>query len=176
MLTAVMIYLFLKLGMSADGGPDFTDRAVIFFGLLKDPFYFKINDKTPVYVLIALLLSFFIIFYIESHHKGKRKGIEYGSAVWGHAKALSQKLKNRRSKDDNLILSQNVRIGIKKEDQYRHKKNLNVLIDGGSGSGKSLNFSTPNILQANSSYFILDVNFLLCIRTVKSIVCPLTNT
>lgn len=53
----------------------------------------------------------------------------------------------------NLILTQNMRLGL---DTRAHRRNLNVLVVGGAGSGKSMFYVRPNLLQANTSYIVLD--------------------
>jgi type IV secretion system protein VirD4 len=77
---------------------------------------------------------------------------EHGSAKWGEAAAISRNYADRKF-SDNKILTQNVRIGF---DSHRHRRNLNVLVCGGSGSGKTRFFAKPNAMQANSSMVILD--------------------
>ena len=56
-------------------------------------------------------------------------------------------------KTNNKILTQNVRIGLNAKE---HRRNLNTLIVGGSGAGKTRFYAKPNIMQCNSSYVILD--------------------
>ena len=53
----------------------------------------------------------------------------------------------------NLILTQNMRIGL---DTRKHRRNLNVLVIGGAGAGKSMFYARPNLLQANTAYIVLD--------------------
>jgi Type IV secretory pathway, VirD4 components len=87
-----------------------------------------------------------------STRRNYRKGVEHGSAKWGDAKAICKKYRDR-SFTDNKILTQNVRIGL---DGKKHRRNLNVMVVGGSGSGKTRFFAKPNIMQANTSFFVLD--------------------
>ena len=58
-----------------------------------------------------------------------------------------------REKDSNLILTQHVSLGL---DSRRHQRNLNVMICGGSGAGKTRFYAKPNLLQANTSFVVLD--------------------
>lgn len=55
----------------------------------------------------------------------------------------------------NVILTQHVSIGM---DGYKHQRNLNVLVVGGSGAGKTRFFCKPNIMQANGSFLVTDPN------------------
>jgi type IV secretion system protein VirD4 len=77
---------------------------------------------------------------------------EHGSAKWGEAAAVNRKYAAGRF-GDNKILTQNVRIGF---DSHKHRRNLNVMIVGGSGSGKTRAYAKPNAMQCNSSMVILD--------------------
>ena len=83
-----------------------------------------------------------------------RRGEEHGSAKWGDAATVNRKY---RQKPDfmNKILTQNVRIGFNTQ---KHRRNLNVLVIGGSGAGKTRFFVKPNVMQANCSMVILDPN------------------
>ncbi|MCL2818047.1 MAG: type IV secretory system conjugative DNA transfer family protein, partial [Clostridiales bacterium] len=87
-----------------------------------------------------------------STRKNKRPREEHGSAKWGDAAAVNRKYADR-SFTENKILTQNVRIGF---DAHKHRRNLNILICGGSGAGKTRFFAKPNAMQCNSSMVILD--------------------
>lgn len=81
-----------------------------------------------------------------------RKGEEHGSAQWGSPK---QVLKKYAEQDfsKNIILTQNTRMGL---DGRKHRRNLNILVVGGSGAGKTRFYAKPNIMQANTSFVVLD--------------------
>ena len=87
-----------------------------------------------------------------SSKRNTRNGEEHGSAEWGSPKAIQRKY---REKDypKNLLLTQNVRLGL---DSRKHRRNLNVLVVGGSGAGKTRFYCKPNLFQANTSYVVLD--------------------
>ena len=87
-----------------------------------------------------------------STRRNYRKGEEHGSAKWGNARRTCKKYAEKDSRK-NLILTQNVRIGL---DGRKHRRNLNVLVVGGSGAGKTRFYAKPNIMQANTSYVVLD--------------------
>ena len=76
----------------------------------------------------------------------------YGSAKWGNAKKVNQKYADKNF-TSNKILSQNVRIGL---DGKKHRRNLNTIIIGGSGAGKTRFYGKPNIMQCNTSFVVLD--------------------
>ena len=87
-----------------------------------------------------------------STRRNYRRGEEHGSAKWGNARRICKKYAEKDSRK-NLILTQNVRIGL---DGRKHRRNLNVLVVGGSGAGKTRFYAKPNIMQANTSYVVLD--------------------
>jgi len=87
-----------------------------------------------------------------SQKRNYRRGVEHGSAKWGDAAFICKRYRDKRY-TQNLILTQNFRMGL---DCYKHKRNLNVLVVGGSGAGKSRFYGKVNLCQANTSYFVLD--------------------
>ena len=87
-----------------------------------------------------------------STRRNYRRGEEHGSAKWGNARRTCKKYAEKDSRK-NLILTQNVRMGL---DGRKHRRNLNVLVVGGSGAGKTRFYAKPNIMQANTSYVVLD--------------------
>ena len=78
---------------------------------------------------------------------------EHGSAKWGNAGQVNKKYEDKVHTEQNKILTQKTAIGL---DGRKHRRNLNVLVCGGSGAGKTRFYAKPNIMQANSSYVILD--------------------
>ena len=87
-----------------------------------------------------------------STRRNYRRGEEHGSAKWGDARQLCKKYADK-DKQQNIILTQNTRIGL---DGRKHRRNLNVMVVGGSGAGKTRFFAKPNIMQANTSFVVLD--------------------
>lgn len=87
-----------------------------------------------------------------STRRNYRKGEEHGSAKWGDPRQICRKYAEK-DKSRNVILTQNVRIGL---DGRKHRRNLNVLVVGGSGAGKTRFYAKPNVMQANTSYVVLD--------------------
>ena len=87
-----------------------------------------------------------------SQKKNYRRGVEHGSAKWGDAASICKRYRDNRY-TQNLILTQNFRMGL---DCYKHKRNLNVLVVGGSGAGKSRAYAVVNIMQCNCSMVITD--------------------
>lgn len=87
-----------------------------------------------------------------STRRNYRRGEEHGSAKWGDAAVVNRKYRQHPA-NMNKILTQNVRIGF---DAHKHRRNLNVLVIGGSGAGKTRFYVKPNIMQANCSMVVLD--------------------
>ncbi|TGX91959.1 type IV secretory system conjugative DNA transfer family protein, partial [Hominisplanchenecus murintestinalis] len=81
-----------------------------------------------------------------------RKGEEHGSAKWGNAGTLNKKYRDKDA-SENKLLTQSVCIGL---DGKKHRRNLNILVVGGSGAGKTRFFCKPNVMQCNTSMVILD--------------------
>jgi len=106
--------------------------------------------KTVLFLLLAYGLAIGIYF---STRKNYRRNEEYGSAKWGDVKSICKKYKDFNAPTNNKILTQNFAIGL---DGREHRRNLNLLICGGSGAGKTRFFAKPNVMQCNTSMVILD--------------------
>ena len=103
-------------------------------------------------ILIFLVIYGMGIGVYLSTRRNYRRGEEHGSAKWGDARQLCKKYADK-DKQQNIILTQNTRIGL---DGRKHHRNLNVMVVGGSGAGKTRFFAKPNIMQANTSFVVLD--------------------
>lgn len=89
--------------------------------------------------------------YLSTEQNYRRRE-EHGSAKWGNKFSVNRKYMGKETMQ-NKILTQNVSIGL---DGRKHRRNLNVLTVGGSGSGKTRFYAKPNVMQANTSFVILD--------------------
>ncbi len=105
--------------------------------------------KTVLIFIAAYVMGIGIYF---ATRRNTRPREEHGSAKWGEAAAVNKKYADKRFAD-NKILTQNVRIGL---DGRKHRRNLNVMVVGGSGSGKTRFYAKPNAMQANTSMVLLD--------------------
>ncbi len=124
-----------------------------FSQVLERPFSIGWTDHTLKFMLIGLLLYGCGIALYYSSRENRRPGEEYGSAKWGAPKALNKKYMDHRHKDANIILTQRVSLGM---DGYVTQRNTNILVVGGSGSGKTRFFCKPGVYSANCSYLITD--------------------
>lgn len=103
-------------------------------------------------------VGLFIVIYVcgigiyLSNRRNYRRQEEYGSARWANNKTVNKKYADKTFLQ-NKILSQNVRIGL---DGKKHRRNLNSIIIGGSGAGKTRFYGKPNLMQCNTSFVVLD--------------------
>ncbi len=85
-----------------------------------------------------------------------RSGEEHGSARWATPREL-RRLSDEASPDDNILLTQGVRLAMSRDDHDpRWERNRNVVVIGGSGSGKTRTYVEPNLMQMNASYLVTD--------------------
>ena len=120
---------------------------------LERPFSIGWTPYTLKCMLESLLLYGCGIALYYSSRENRRPGEEYGSAKWGNPKELNRKYMDHRHKDANIILTQRVRLGM---DGYITQRNMNILVIGGSGSGKTRYFCKPGLYSANCSYLVTD--------------------
>ena len=124
-----------------------------FSQVLERPFSIDWTPYTLKCMLVGLLLYGCGIALYYSSRENRRPGEEYGSAKWGDPKALCQKYMDHQHKEANIILTQRVRLGM---DGYKTQRNMNILVIGGSGSGKTRYFCKPGLYSANCSYLVTD--------------------
>ena len=115
------------------------------------PFNISFTENSIKTVLIFLLIYILAILVYESTRKNYRRREENGSAKWGDAKELNKKYK--QPNNYNKILTKNVSIGLNGK---KHRRNVNVLVIGGSGAGKTFSYCKPNVMQCATSYVVLD--------------------
>lgn len=106
---------------------------------------------------IKTIILFIIIYFIGvsiylSTARNYRHSEEYGSAKWASPKTVCKKYADKNY-FGNKVFTQNVRMGL---DGKKHRRNLNTLVIGGSGAGKTRFYAKPNILQCNTSFVVLD--------------------
>lgn len=119
---------------------------------INHPFSFHWCKDTFKTIFIFLLIYGIGIGIYYSTRRNYRRQEEYGSAKWANPKTINKKYADK-DMSQNKILSQNVYIGLNGK---KHRRNLNTLVIGGSGAGKTRFYGKPNIMQCNTSYVILD--------------------
>lgn len=123
--------------------------AVVF----SNPFHIVWCEDSVKAVLIFICAYAMGIGIYLSTARNYRRREEHGSAHWGNAGQVNKKYENKAEPEKNKILTQKTKIGL---DGRKHRRNLNVLVCGGSGAGKTRFYAKPNIMQANTSFVILD--------------------
>lgn len=148
-LSPLVLWLAAIAAYAYEDGMNLFQWMGRFSQVLERPFAIGWTPYTLKYMLGSLLLYGCGIALYYSSRENRRPGEEYGSAKWGNPKELNRKYMDHQHKDANIILTQRVRLGM---DGYITQRNMNVLVVGGSGSGKTRFFCKPNIYSANCSY------------------------
>ena len=120
--------------------------------ILEDPYHIEFCKDSVKTVLILLMCYLLAIGIYFSSQRNYRRREEHGSAKWGNKKMIDKKYK-QSPKFNNKLMTQNVCIGLNAK---KHRRNLNTLVCGGSGAGKTRFFCKPNLMQCNTSFVILD--------------------
>lgn len=145
-----VVWLALLIAPSVGGGlPEILSKLLTVFN---NPFHIEFCEDSLKTVLVLLLCYGFGIGIYFSTRKNYRRREEHGSAKWGNANAVNKKY-CQAPKSENKLMTQNVAIGINAK---KHRRNLNTLVCGGSGAGKTRFYCKPNLMQANTSFVILD--------------------
>ena len=132
-----------------DGLPGLVQQ---FGSVMQNPFQIQLcEDGVKTVLTLLLVYGIAIGVYLSTEHNYRRRE-EHGSAKWGTAGSVNKKYANK-DKTENKLLTQNVAIGL---DGRKHRRNLNVLVCGGSGAGKTRFYAKPNIMNANTSFVVLD--------------------
>lgn len=96
-----------------------------------------------------------VVYYKAKNAKKFRHGAEYGSARWGNAKDIEPYMDSVF--ENNILLTQTERLMMSgRPSSPKYARNKNVLVIGGSGSGKTRFFVKPNLMQMHSSYVVTD--------------------
>ena len=148
--TIPVVWLALRIApFMEDGLPGLIRN---FGAAMSRPFYITLCGNSLKTILVLLLCYGLAIGIYLSTQRNYRRREEHGSAQWGSPAQMNRKYADRIP-TQNKILTQNVSVGL---DGRRHRRNLNTLVCGGSGAGKTRFFAKPNLCQANSSYVVLD--------------------
>lgn len=150
-LAVPVIYMAIVLACSYEAGINLFALVERFGLLLGRPDLLRWTAYTPRCILGVLVCYGLAVTLYYSDHENRRPGEEYGSAKWGNARELNKQYADPNGK--NVILTKHVSIGL---DGYKHRRNLNILVVGGSGSGKTRFFCKPGIMSVNCSYLIVD--------------------
>ncbi len=145
-----VVWLGLLIAPAAHGGlPEIVAR---FPAVMNDLFHIELCGDSLKTVLVLLCAYGLAVGVILSSRRNYRRGEEHGSAKWGSARTVNRKYR-AAAPEDNKIFTQNVRMGL---DGRKHRRNLNTVVVGGSGAGKTRFYAKPNLCQANTSFTVLD--------------------
>ena len=139
-------------------GDGFQEKILPFMSNLGAAFARIFPSLHPSDILFGLVLAgvMRLVLYIKSKNKKKfRQGEEYGSAVWGGEKDIEPYM-DLSCPENNVILTRTESLTMGKPSAPKFARNKNILVIGGSGSGKTRFFVKPNLMQMHSSYVVTD--------------------
>lgn len=145
-----VVWLALLIAPTVKGGlPEILPKLMTVFN---NPFHIVLCEDSLKTVLILLLCYGLGIGVYFSTQRNYRRREEHGSAKWGNANTVNKKYR-QKPQSENKLMTQNVCIGLNAK---KHRRNLNTLVCGGSGAGKTRFYCKPNLMQCNTSFVILD--------------------
>ena len=145
-----VVWVALLIAPSVSGGlPEILPKLMTVFN---NPFQIELCEDSLRTVLVLLLAYGMGIGIYFSTRRNYRRREEHGSAKWGDARTINKKYQ-QSPPSENKLMTQNVKIGLNAK---KHRRNLNTLVCGGSGAGKTRFYCKPNLMQANTSFVILD--------------------
>ena len=168
-LTKLMaLYLpYILLGLAATNfgeawrlaeGKELGDKIMSMMGTIPVAFANPLPSLHPLDLLVGLCCGagLRLAVYLRGKNAKKyRHGMEYGSARWGTAKDIEPFMAPKFA--DNIILTKTERLMMSnRSPDPKNARNKNVLVVGGSGSGKTRFWLKPNLLQCHSSYVVTD--------------------
>ena len=137
-----MMWFAAKLAMSYEIGITFERFKHNFMENAANVFFFKAAEHTAAFVVVVIVIWLVLLSNYLFRAGLYMHGKEHGSAGFANLRELQGKY----VQEQNIILSQNLSIGL---DMYRHQHNLNILVVGGSGSGKGRGFCIPGLISNN---------------------------
>lgn len=153
-LAALLTYLAFCCGTAWYKGVPINDFVKDTGKVIVSPASIKTTEKTNAFLFIGVLVWLCIFAMYLTSRGNFMFGREMGDGRWGKIKTVNKHLKQ----EENIILSQNLRMGLNVAPKKYggHGRYLNTIVFGGSGTGKTFYFVTPNLLQANTSFVVVD--------------------
>ena len=157
----ILGYAFNKVSQAftSAAGTELGDKIMNGMDSLGEVFLNPLPSFNPIDILIGIAGG--VIIKLAIYIKGKdakkyRKGCEYGSARWGNAEDIKPYMADKF--EDNVILTETERLTMDGRPKAgpKYARNKNILVIGGSGSGKTRFYVKPNLLQMHSSYVVTD--------------------
>ena len=156
----LFVYLFAKCGQAyrLAAGVDASAKLLHLTGGISAAFANPLPSLHPLDLLVGLCCGagLRLAVYLRGKNAKKyRHGMEYGSARWGTPKDIEPFMAPKFA--DNIILTKTERLMMSnRPPDPKNARNKNVLVVGGSGSGKTRFWLKPNLLQCHSSYVVTD--------------------
>ena len=156
----LFVYLFDKTAQAVRLAPgaDLSGKLLGIGNGFTSAFASPLPSFSPVDMLIGIagaILIRLIVYTKGKNAKKYRKGVEYGSARWGNAEDIKPYIDPVFA--NNVLLTQTERLMMSsRPKQPKYARNKNILVIGGSGSGKTRFFVKPNLMQMHSSYVVTD--------------------
>lgn len=148
-------------------GGDIIDRILVAFSQIDTLNYIpslKIKNLIPGLILSVVIKL--ILIQKKKNAKKFREGREYGSARWGNEKDIEPYIDKKF--ENNVLLTQTERLTMNNRPKNpKYARNKNVMVIGGSGSGKTRFFVKPNLMQMHSSYVVTDPKGTLVLECGK---------
>lgn len=139
-------------------GSGFQEKLMPFLNEIGTSFAQILPSMNGIDILVGAAVAGIMkaVLYFKAKNKKKfRQGEEYGSARWGGEKDIEPYM-DSRCFENNVLLTQTERLTMGKPSSPKYARNKNILVIGGSGSGKTRFFVKPNIMQMHSSYVVTD--------------------
>ncbi len=157
----ILGYFFNKVSQAftSAAGTELGDKIMNGMDGLGEVFLNPLPSFNPIDLLIGVAGGVIVklVIYVKGKNAKKyRKGCEYGSARWGNAEDIKPYMADKF--EDNVILTETERLTMDGRPKAgpKYARNKNILVIGGSGSGKTRFYVKPNLLQMHSSYVVTD--------------------
>jgi type IV secretion system protein VirD4 len=168
---ALFVYLFDKVAQAARLAPGTDISAKVLH--IGQGFTAAFENALPSFHPLDLLIGVAgavvirLVIYVKGKNAKKyRKGMEYGSARWGGKEDIQPYIDP--DFQDNILLTQTERLTMSSRPKNpKYARNKNVVVIGGSGSGKTRFFVKPNLMQLHSSYCVTDPKGTILIECGK---------
>jgi len=167
----VLFYVFNQLSdlfhsIDADGLAERISEMILQLDKVFETPMISFNGIDLIIGVLGSAGIYFVVYIKGKNAKKFRKGIEYGSARWGTAKDIKPYIDPEFER--NILLTQSERLMMNSRPKNpKYARNKNVLVVGGSGSGKTRFYVKPNLMQMHSSYVVTDPKGTLLIECGK---------
>lgn len=161
-----VVYIFIAHVRSYRGGDIFDQAFYAIMQLDKMKLVPNLNLENLIIAIMVVAIIKMLIYNKIKNAKKFRNGQEYGSARWGNEKDIEPYIDDNY--DNNILFTETERLTMNSRPKNpKYARNKNVLVIGGSGSGKTRFFVKPNLMQMHSSYVVTDPKGTLILECGK---------